>query len=82
MAFCSMLELSRPVVEKVAGMPEFSCGANLVTLVLRDGRKVYNVIVAGGCVAKVEHELLSDGDELDFPVGEVVDAERQIGYYN
>ena len=41
-------DLPEDLADKAAQFPESSYGANLVTLVLKDGRKIPHVSVAGG----------------------------------
>lgn len=40
--------------DKVARFPEYSFGAHLVCVILKDGRSYENVIVGGGQVVKVD----------------------------
>ncbi len=42
-------DLPEHLADKAAHFPESSYGANLVTLVLRDGRRIKHVSLAGGC---------------------------------
>ena len=71
-----------PFVEgKVMRMGEYSHGATLVTLTLRDGKKIRNVVMAGGLfVSWIGDREFKKEEELDFSVDEVVDAEHQICY--
>jgi hypothetical protein len=58
--------------------PESSYGATTVTLILSDGRRIDDVILAGGSdIVKVKGRLVSDAKALDFSVSEIVDVKRK-----
>ena len=51
-------------------------GAVRVTLVLRDKRRIHNVIIGGGAICKVGQQLIRSGADLDFSVSDIEDVER------
>jgi hypothetical protein len=58
--------------------PESSYGATTVTLILSDGRRIDDVILAGGSdIVKVKGRLVSDAKDLDFSVSDIVDVKRK-----
>jgi hypothetical protein len=75
------LRLPAQVEEKTLRMGEYSHGATIVTLVLRDGRKISNAVMGGGLfLAWVGEREIQAEEELDFSLDDVVDAEEQFGY--
>ena len=74
------LRLPPAVEEKVMHMAESSYGATLVTLKLRSGRSITNVVIAGGLfVSWIGDREYKEEAELGFALDDVVDAERQCG---
>lgn len=71
-------KLSRELTIKIFQMPEYQMGAHLVTLVLRDGRKIKNVVISP-CdeIWGVGSEEKMDEAALGFRIADIVDAERQ-----
>jgi hypothetical protein len=61
---------------KVAGMPECSYGAVRVTLVLRGGRRIHDVIIGGDAICKVGQRVIQSESDLDFLVFEIEDVEK------
>ena len=61
---------------KVANMPECSYGAVRVTLVLRDGRRIHDVIIGGDAICKVGQRLINSETDLDFAVSDIEDVQR------
>jgi hypothetical protein len=58
--------------------PESSYGATTVTLILSDGRRIDDVILAGGSdIVKVKGRLVSAAKDLDFSVSDIVDVKRK-----
>jgi hypothetical protein len=75
------LRLPSSVEDKVVGMGEYSLGATLVTLTLRDGKKISNVVMAGGLfISWINGCEITKEEQLDFSPSDIVDAERQVGY--
>jgi GNAT superfamily N-acetyltransferase len=75
------LRLPADVEEKTMRMEEYSHGAIIVSLILRDGRKISNAVMAGGVfLAWVGEREIQKEEELDFSLDDVVDAEEQFGY--
>ena len=75
------MRLPPEVEEKVMRMAESSYGATLVTLSLSDGKKIRNVVMAGGLyVSWIGDREVKKKEELGFALCQVVDASRQCGH--
>jgi hypothetical protein len=61
---------------KVVAMPECSYGAVRVVLVLKNGRRVHDVIVGEGAICKIGARLIESESDLDFSVSDIQDVER------
>ena len=61
---------------KVATYPECSYGAVRVTLVLRDGRRIYDVIIGGDAICKIGQRHIRSESDLDFSVADIHNVER------
>ena len=61
---------------KVASYPECSYGAVRVTLVLRDGRRIYDVIIGGNAICKIGQRHIRSDSDLDFSVADIHNVER------
>ena len=61
---------------KVASYPECSYGAVRVTLVLRDGRRIYDVIIGGNAICKIGQQHIRSEADLDFSVADIHNVER------
>jgi len=61
---------------KVAAMPECSYGAVRVTLVLRGGRRIHDVIIGADAICKIGQRLIQSESDLDFSVSDIEDVER------
>jgi hypothetical protein len=59
---------------KVASYPECSYGAVRVTLVLRDGRRIHDVIIGGEAICKIGQRHIRSESELDFSVADIQDV--------
>ena len=69
------LELPEDLGDKAQAFGESSYGANRVTLVLLDGRRVPHVHLAGGrMIVKVGSRQVSTRGDLDFSLGDIVDV--------
>jgi len=69
------LTLPDPIRDKIATMPETAYGANRVTLVLKSGRLVGEVVVAWAKdVVRVGEADVSNATDLDFDVRDVMDV--------
>jgi hypothetical protein len=76
-----LLRLPPDVEEKVMQMGEHSYGATLVTLTLRSGKRIDNVVMAGGMyLCWVEGREIEKEEDLDFALADVTDAMQQRGY--
>ena len=62
-------------VSKVASYPECSYGAVRVTLVLRDGRRIHDVIIGGDTICKIGQRHTRSESDLDFSVSNIQDVE-------
>jgi hypothetical protein len=72
------LRIPDRLADKALMFPESSYGATTVTLILSDGRRIDDVILAGGSdIVKVKGRLVSDAKDLDFSVTDIVDVERK-----
>ena len=69
------LRVPNQIAEKTINFPESSYGACIVTLVLRDHRRIRNVTLAWAneIVRIGECDILNAAD-LDFEVSDIVDA--------
>jgi hypothetical protein len=63
-------------VPEVLAFPECSYGAARATLVLKDGRVVYDVILGGDSIAKVGEKLVRTAADLDFATSDIVKVMR------
>ena len=61
---------------KVAAIPECSYGAVRVTLVLRDGRRIHDVIIGADAICKVGQRPINSEADLDFAVSDIEDVQR------
>ncbi len=61
---------------KVASYPECSYGAVRVTLVLRDGRRIHDVIIGADAICKIGQRLIKSEADLDFSVSDIEDVQR------
>jgi hypothetical protein len=61
---------------KVASIPECSYGAIRVTLVLRDGRRIHDVIIGADAICKIGQKLIKSESDLDFSICEIADFQR------
>ena len=68
------LALPRPLADKAAGFPESSYGANRVTLVLKDGRRIFDVTLAWGSEIVAINCSPVEKRELGFGMSDIVDV--------
>jgi hypothetical protein len=61
---------------KVAAYPECSYGAVRVTLVLRSGRRIYDVIIGGNAICKIGQRHIRSESDLNFSVADIHNVER------
>jgi len=61
---------------KVASFPECSYGAVRVTLVLRGGKRIRDVIIGGDAICKIGQRLIQSESDLDFSVSDIEAVER------
>src|SRR5688572_5331863 len=68
------LQVSDELFAKANRFPESSYGATTVTLILRDGRRIDEVVLGGAShIVKVAGRHVSAASDLDFSVSEIVD---------
>jgi hypothetical protein len=60
----------------VASYPECSYGAVRVTLILRGGRTIRDVIIGGDAICKIGQKLIRSESDLDFSVSDNEDVQR------
>jgi len=71
--------LSQSLADKAADFPESSYGANRVTLILVDGRRVHQVYLAWGhTIVKVGTKQIRRDGDLDFSPSDVVDVISEV----
>jgi hypothetical protein len=65
--------------EKTNTMPESSYGANKVTLVLKDGRRIHHVFLAWGHeIVRIDKRAIEREDQLQFKTEDIVDVISEI----
>src|SRR5262245_28242376 len=64
---------------KVTSYPECSYGAVRVTLVLRGGRRIHDVIIGGDAICKIGPTRITSESDLDFSVSDIEDVKRGLG---
>jgi hypothetical protein len=73
------LSLPDRLADKTIGFPESSYGANRVTLVLGDGRRVREVFLAWGRdIVKVGSKAISRPEDLDFRITDIIDVVAEV----
>ncbi len=73
------LKIPYNLSNKAAGFPESSYGANKVTLILLDGRKVGEVYLAWGKeIVKIRKRSIHSIEDLDFDISEISDVVSEI----
>ena len=73
------LTLPQKFAEKTTGFPESSYGANRVTLVLADGRRVHEVFLAWGTeIVKIGTKAVAAPEDLSFALGDIVDVVSEV----
>lgn len=69
------LKISDELAAKANSFPESSYGATTVTLILLDGRRIDEVVLAGASViVKGRGRHVSDARELGFSLSEIADV--------
>jgi hypothetical protein len=69
------LRISDELAAKANSFPESSYGATTVTLILLDGRRIDEVVLAGASViVKVGGRYVSVASDLDFSPNEIADV--------
>jgi hypothetical protein len=60
----------------VASYPECSYGAVRVTLVLKSGRRIRDVIIGGDAICKIGQKEIKSESDLDFLVSDIEGVQR------
>jgi hypothetical protein len=72
------IEIPARLAEKAAGLPESSYGATTVTIVLTDGRRIADVVLAWGMqIVRVGDMFIEKPEQLGFELGAVQDVESR-----
>jgi len=67
------------IAEKTGSFGDSSYGANRVTLILADGRRIHEVFLAWGReIVKIESRAVSRPDDLDFQLADIVDIVSEV----
>ncbi|HEY3932203.1 MAG TPA: hypothetical protein VGM58_07520 [Verrucomicrobiae bacterium] len=75
------LLIPEQIADKAIGFPESSYGANRVTLILADGRRVHEVFLACGReIVKIGNKAVSHSDELGFKLSDIVDVVSEVKF--
>jgi hypothetical protein len=70
------IEIPARLAEKAAGFPESSYGATTVTVVLTDGRRIADVVLAWGRqIVRVGDRVIEKPEQLGFELDMVQDVE-------
>jgi len=73
------LQLPDNLRDKALQFPESSQGANCVTLILSDSRKIRNVFIAWGTeIIKIGNRMIASENDLQFKLLEIIDIESEI----
>jgi len=62
--------------QAVTSFPECSYGAVRVTLVLRDGRWIRDVIVAGDAICKIGRKESRTEEDLGLQISDIIEVKR------
>lgn len=72
-------DLPEYLCEKTQGFPEYSYGANKVTLLLNDGRRVQHVFLAWGrTIVKIKEKKIEKDEDLPFKIKDIVDVISEV----
>ena len=73
------LSIPQHLAEKAAAFPESSHGANRVTLVLSDARRIHEVSLAWGSeIVRIGNRAVGDQHHLGFALTDIVDVESEV----
>ena len=68
------LSIAPDLAERAIAFGETSYGATRVTLILTDGRLIYDVVLVWGSeIAKVGSKIITKTDDLDFRIEDIKD---------
>lgn len=73
------LRLPERLRTKARKFPESSYGANRVTVMLSDGRRIKHVFLAGGDeIVKVGNTMIEKREDLPFDPADIVDVVSEV----
>ena len=73
------LLLPEAIAEKIGSVGESSYGANRVTLILADGRRIHEVFLAWGTeIVKIGTRTVAGPEDLDFQLADIVDIVSEV----
>ena len=73
------LLLPEAIAEKTGSFGESSYGANRVTLILADGRRIHEVFLAWGTeIVKIGTRAVAGPEDLDFQLANIVDIVSEV----
>lgn len=73
------MKLPNHLANKASQFPESSHGANQVTLILKNGIEIKNVILAWGEeIVKIGENSIQNKTEISFSIGEIIDVISEI----
>jgi len=72
-------DLPEYLCEKTYGFPEYSYGANKVTLLLNDGRRIQHVLLAWGrTIVKIKEKKIEKDEDLPFKIKDIIDVISEV----
>ncbi len=71
-------QVPEAVGDRAQQFPESSDGAQRVTLILANGRRIPHVSLAGHDIVKVGTKCVECAADLGFAVGDIVDAVSEV----
>jgi len=72
------LSIASNLTERAIAFGETSYGGTRVTLILRDGRRIHDVVLAWGSeIAKVGTQIITKPNDLDFEIDDIEDIQSQ-----
>jgi hypothetical protein len=73
------LTLPQRFADKTADFPESSYGANRVTLILADGRRIHGVSLAWGTeIVKIGSRAVAQPEDLEFTLSDITDVISEV----
>ena len=73
------MKLPKHLANKASKFPDYSYGANQVTLILKNGVEIQNVILAWGEeIVKIGEISIQNESEISFSIDQIVDVISEI----